>query len=100
MESSTESSAPPVLRARSLEKPYHISRPPRTVISAVNLEVADGEFLALMGPSGCGKTTLLHMLGGLEPPDSGTVQVNGKDLYAMHDEQRSAFRRDRIGFVF
>ena len=53
-----------------------------------------------MGPSGCGKSTLLHMLGGLEPPDQGSVTIQGIDVYALQDEERSAFRRDHIGFVF
>ena len=66
----------------------------------MSLTVRRGEFLAIMGPSGCGKSTLLHILGGLEPPDSGTVRVEGSNLYALNDGQRSAFRRDRIGFVF
>jgi putative ABC transport system ATP-binding protein len=59
-----------------------------------------GDFIAIMGPSGCGKSTLLHILGGLEPPDEGTVEVQGIDVYTLDDEARSAFRRDHIGFVF
>ncbi len=53
-----------------------------------------------MGQSGAGKSTLLHIMGGLEPPDSGRVLIDGRDLYAMDDTERSAFRRDHIGFVF
>ena len=53
-----------------------------------------------MGPSGCGKSTLLHMLGGLEPPDQGSVTIQGIDVYGLADEERSAFRRDHIGVVF
>lgn len=86
--------------ARNLRKAFTISRPPRTVLDGVSLSVRRGEFLALMGPSGCGKSTLLHILGGLEPPDSGSVHVEGSNLYTLNDSQRSAFRRDRIGFVF
>jgi putative ABC transport system ATP-binding protein len=62
--------------------------------------VRAGEFIAIMGPSGCGKSTLLHILGGLEPPDRGTVAIQGIDVYALQDEDRSAFRRDHIGVVF
>jgi putative ABC transport system ATP-binding protein len=62
--------------------------------------VKAGDFVAIMGPSGCGKSTLLHMLGGLEPPDQGTVSIQGIDVYALDDEERSAFRRDHIGVVF
>ncbi len=70
------------------------------MLHGVSLTVRRGEFLALMGPSGCGKSTLLHILGGLEPPDTGTVRIEGANIYAMNDGRRSAFRRDRIGFVF
>jgi putative ABC transport system ATP-binding protein len=94
------SDKPDVLVAVGLEKTYHVSRPPRTVLRGIDLQVKQGEFVALMGPSGCGKSTLLHVLGGLEPPDSGSVAVEEQDIYKLRDEQRSAFRRDRIGFVF
>jgi putative ABC transport system ATP-binding protein len=62
--------------------------------------VESGDFIAIMGPSGCGKSTLLHTLGGLEPPDQGSVTIQGIDVYALEDEERSAFRRDHIGVVF
>ena len=70
------------------------------MLQSVDVHIGKGEFVALMGPSGCGKSTLLHVLGGLEPPDKGTVLIEGQDLYAMGDTKLSAFRRDRIGFVF
>ncbi len=77
-----------------------MSRPPRKAIRGVSLTVEAGDFVAIMGPSGCGKSTLLHMLGGLEPPDQGSVTVQGIDMYSLEDEERSAFRRDHIGVVF
>ncbi|MDQ6855868.1 MAG: ABC transporter ATP-binding protein [Candidatus Dormibacteraeota bacterium] len=89
-----------VVVADELRKTYSISRPPREVLRGVSLQVERGEFVALMGPSGCGKSTLLHILGGLEPPDGGTVTVEGRSLYNLDDGALSAFRRDRIGFVF
>jgi putative ABC transport system ATP-binding protein len=89
-----------VVVAENLRKTYRISRPAREVLRGVSLEVRRGEFVALMGPSGCGKSTLLHVLGGLEPPDGGTVAVEGRPLYELGDAALSAFRRDRIGFVF
>ena len=89
-----------VVAAEMVYKTFRISRPPREVLRGVSLSVRQGEFVALMGPSGCGKSTLLHILGGLEPPDSGTVAIDGVDLYQLRDEARSAFRRDHIGFVF
>ena len=98
METAAAQSA--VLVAHSIEKSYRVSRPPRVVLKSVTLDVRRGEFLALMGPSGCGKSTLLHILGGLEPPDSGQVSIEGDDIYELDDDRLSAFRRDRIGFVF
>jgi putative ABC transport system ATP-binding protein len=86
--------------ASNLHKVYRVSRPPREAIRGVSLTVKAGDFVAIMGPSGCGKSTLLHMLGGLEPPDQGTVCIQGIDVYALEDEERSAFRRDHIGVVF
>jgi len=88
------------LLAQGLRKSFHISRTPNEVLKGVSLNVARGEFIAIMGPSGCGKSTLLHVLGGLEPPDQGTVLIDGADLYAMNDERLTAYRRDRMGFVF
>jgi putative ABC transport system ATP-binding protein len=101
--SAVSPAAPPgtiVVVADQLRKRYSISRPPREVLRGVSLEIARGEFVALMGPSGCGKSTLLHILGGLEPPDTGSVTVEGSSLYSLDDATLSAFRRDRIGFVF
>ena len=88
------------LVARDLRKTFYISRPPNQVLKGVSLSIASGEFIAIMGPSGCGKSTLLHALGGLEPPDEGTVTINGADLYAMDDERLTDYRRDHMGFVF
>jgi putative ABC transport system ATP-binding protein len=89
-----------VVVADSLRKTYRISRPPRDVLRGVSLNVRSGEFMAIMGASGSGKSTLMHILGGLEPPDEGSVHIQGVDVYALGDSARSAFRRDHIGFVF
>ena len=88
------------LVAQGLRKTFHISRPPRDVLKDVSVSVRRGEFVAIMGPSGCGKSTLLHVLGGLEPPDAGSVRIEGADIYAMDDEALTAYRRDNMGFVF
>ena len=84
----------------SVSKSFQISRPPRTILDGISFDIHAGEFVAIMGQSGAGKSTLLHIMGGLEPPDSGRVLIDGRDLYAMDDGERSAFRRDHIGFVF
>ena len=64
------------------------------------MEVCEGEFVAIMGPSGCGKSTLLYILGGLTPPTTGRVLVDGNDLGEMSDGERTMLRRRKIGFVF
>jgi putative ABC transport system ATP-binding protein len=91
---------PAVVTVDSVSKSFQISRPPRTVLDGISFSVHAGEFVAIMGQSGSGKSTLLHIMGGLEPPDSGRVLIDGQDIYAIDDAERSAFRRDHIGFVF
>lgn len=86
----------PVIVARDLRKRYAGFAP---VLRGVNLEVEPGELVAIMGPSGCGKSTMLHVLGLLHAPDSGTVQILGKDVLSLNREETSAFRRDNLGFI-
>ena len=70
------------------------------VLDGVNFQVEKGEFVAIVGTSGSGKSTLLHMLGGLDRPTSGSVMVDGKDIFSLKDEELTIFRRRKIGFVF
>jgi putative ABC transport system ATP-binding protein len=70
------------------------------VFSRVSLDVADGEFVAIVGESGVGKSTLLNCMAGLDTWDEGTVMLQGQDLGTMTDDQRAVLRRERIGFVF
>lgn len=70
------------------------------VLHQLNLEIPDGDFLAIMGPSGSGKTTLLNLLGGLDKPTSGTVTVGGAELSSMSNNQLSAWRSTHVGFIF
>ena len=72
----------------------------RTVLDELALNVAAGEYVAIVGESGSGKSTLLNLIAGLERPDSGSVTIDGADLAAMNDEQRTLTRRAKIGFVF
>ncbi|MGY3776000.1 ABC transporter ATP-binding protein [Helcococcus sueciensis] len=88
-----------IIRTENLNKIYEGTNPVYAV-NNVNLEIEEGEFVAIVGASGGGKSTLLHMLGGLDIPTSGKVLINGKDIYKMSDEERSIFRRRSIGFIF
>lgn len=89
-----------ILRARNLNKTYKKSRQQITVLSNINLEIRQGEIVAITGASGSGKSTLLHLLAGLDRPTSGQVIVNGQDLSKMSDKRLSQFRNQTIGFVF
>jgi putative ABC transport system ATP-binding protein len=71
-----------------------------TALASIDLEVQQGQFLAIMGASGSGKSTLLHLMAGLAKPDSGAVRINGQDLAKMPDRQLTIFRRRNIGLVF
>jgi putative ABC transport system ATP-binding protein len=70
------------------------------VLKAIDLQIQVGEFVAIMGPSGSGKSTLLSILGGIEPPSTGQVLLEGKDLASLTDDDRTRVRRRRIGFIF
>jgi len=77
------------------------SGPTRVVaLNQVNLEVQAGEFVVLLGPSGSGKTTLLNIIGGIEQPSDGAVEVGGQDIGALSRQQRTRYRREHVGFVF
>ncbi len=90
----------PVVKAEDLWKIYHTGKVEVPALRGVNLQVREGEFVAIMGPSGCGKSTLLYVLGGLTPPTSGRVLVDGNNLGEMSDAERTLLRRRKIGFVF
>ncbi len=89
-----------VLEAQDVRKTYGQGASAVEALRGIDLKVARGEFLAIMGPSGSGKSTLLHLLGGVDVPTSGRVLLEGTDLASLDDDQRSRFRRQRIGFIF
>ena len=89
-----------ILQTHDLKKYYGSGDTQVKALDGVDLSIEQGEFVAIVGTSGSGKSTLLHMLGGLDRPTSGTVTVDGKDIFALKDEALTIFRRRKIGFVF
>ena len=88
------------LEARGIVKSYPVGGAPLTVLRNLDLDVAAGEMVAIVGASGVGKSTLLHVLGGLDRVDRGTVAIDGIDLTTLPDAEVVAFRNQRVGFVF
>ena len=89
-----------ILQTHDLRKYYGSGDTQVRALDGVDLAVEPGEFVAIVGTSGSGKSTLLHMLGGLDRPTAGKVEVDGKDIFALKDEALTIFRRRKIGFVF
>src|SRR5262245_46760395 len=91
---------PPIVRASGLFRIYAIDGTPAPVLRDVSLAVEPGEFLAVLGPSGSGKSTLLHLLAGLDEPSAGTVELEGRDLAKLSENERTLLRRRTLGFIF
>ncbi|HBY32731.1 MAG TPA: peptide ABC transporter ATP-binding protein [Clostridiales bacterium] len=89
-----------LLRAEHLTKTYGKDENVVAALNDVSLTINKGEFVAIIGASGSGKSTLLHMLGGVDRPTSGTVLIDGKDIFKQNDEQLAIFRRREIGLVY
>lgn len=89
-----------LLETEDLVKYYGDGDQEIRAIDHTSILVERGEFVAVVGRSGSGKSTLLHMLGGLDRPDSGKVYIEGRDIFALKDEQLAVFRRRKIGFIF
>ena len=89
-----------ILETKNLSKIYGSGDTEVKALDGVNLSVENGEFVAIVGTSGSGKSTLLHMLGGLDRPTSGSVTVDGREIFSLKDEALTIFRRRKIGFVF
>ena len=88
-----------MLSLRALEKRYPGPRE-RVVFAGIDLELAAGDYVAIMGESGVGKSTLLNLIAGLDRPDAGTLRLGGADLTALDDDALTVLRRERLGFVF
>ncbi len=89
-----------MIKLTNLEKIYRTNEIETVALENVNMEVQKGEFLSVMGPSGCGKSTLLNIMGLLDLPTSGRVEIAGTDTAGMDDKTLAAFRNRRLGFVF
>jgi putative ABC transport system ATP-binding protein len=90
----------PIIEIRDLRKTFRSGDVDVHALRGVDLTVERGEFLAIVGPSGSGKSTLFHILGGLTPPTSGTIHIDGQDLMKMRDSDRTNLRKKTVGFVF
>lgn len=89
-----------IVKVISLKKTYINGNVEVSALNGINLTIREGEFLAITGTSGSGKSTLLNLIGGSEFPTEGIVEINGRVLYLMNDEELTIFRRKNIGFVF
>ena len=89
-----------ILQTTDLKKYYGVEPNITKALDSVTFSIEQGEFVAIVGTSGSGKSTLLNMMGGLDVPTSGSVQIKGKELAELNDEQLTIFRRRNIGFVF
>jgi len=96
----TEPAIPPVLEARAIRRDFREGPSVLTVLEGVNLRIMAGERLAIVGASGSGKTTLLQILGGLDRPTGGTVEIAGRDIHALDEAARGDLRNRTLGFVY
>ena len=92
--------AGPMIQVQGLTKIYHVGEVEVPALRGVDLEIARGEFVAIIGASGSGKSTLFHILGGLTPPTGGKVLIDGRDLAGMNNAERTELRKTTVGFVF
>jgi len=96
----TEDWVTPLIRMNNIKKTYLMGRVPVSALQGVDLDIADGEMVAIMGPSGSGKTTLLNILGLLDTPSVGSYKLAGDEVAKLPDRRRSQLRNKRFGFVF
>jgi lipoprotein-releasing system ATP-binding protein len=89
-----------VLLCHQLTKIYHQGSVATPVLTGLDLQVKQGELLAIVGSSGCGKSTFLHLAGALDKPTSGQVTINGVDIHQLSDKKRAQFRNHNIGFIY
>jgi len=90
----------PLITLRDIKKSYQEAGQQHIVYQNLNAQFQAAERVALLGRSGCGKTTLLNLVSGIDLPDAGTIQINGEDITALNETERTLFRRKNIGFIF
>jgi len=90
----------PVMQATALWKIYASGESIVQAVRGVDVEIKEGEMIAIMGPSGCGKTTLLNVLSGIDEPNSGEVLIDGNPMYSVSDDKRTQMRAENLGFIF
>lgn len=91
---------PPIVRALDLRRDYRLAGEPVHAVRGVSLDVAEGEYVAIVGPSGCGKSSLLNLLGAIDRPTSGAVHFRDRDVSSLSDREATDFRLRNVGFVF
>ena len=89
-----------ILKTSNLKKYYRNGENLVKAIDNANIDIKEGEFVAIVGKSGSGKSTLLHMIGGLDNPTEGNIYINNKDIFSLKEEELAIFRRRNIGFIF
>jgi putative ABC transport system ATP-binding protein len=89
-----------MLSMRDLSRVYRTETVETTALDGINLDIADGEFVAIMGPSGCGKSTLLNVVGMLDSPTSGSYNFNGQEVGNLPEAKLAEVRKENIGFIF
>ena len=89
-----------MIKLTGINKIYRTNEIETLALENVNLDVAKGEFVSIMGPSGCGKSTLLNIMGLMDAPSSGKIEINGTSVESMKDKELAAFRNKTLGFVF
>jgi putative ABC transport system ATP-binding protein len=100
MSVAAQAAAPPIVRIRDLVKEYRRGAEVVRVLDGLSLDIVQGDFVALMGPSGSGKSTLLNLIGGLDRPTSGVIEVEGLRIDQLTDASLAHWRADHVGFVF
>ena len=89
-----------MIRLQNIEKVYRTNTVETLALSSINLDIAKGEFLSIMGPSGCGKSTLLNIMGLLDAPSKGQINISDQKTEHLSDKQLAAFRNKKLGFIF